>query len=253
MGLSPLELELLLDDGLKEVRNFYDANPHFLEETPAEERGNYFWQRNFLDRCKAVSGRIPKNQHLETPQIIVEPAVGGYTAEYNPKINRKILKKLAEFKRPEGEKKCPLENIFSLKFMKDRDWIIEQQKKIVSYLCDNQEEYLQTRSPLDLKSITQGDVAKYIGHSSSSVSRLVKNLSVQLPDGRIIFIDELTPGKKTSSQKGIYALKKLQEDPNFYEGGNWKISDRELIPFLNDRFGINLARRTINKYKSILN
>ena len=252
MGLSPLELELLLDQSLEGVRDFHEENPNWRAENSPESRGNYFWQGNFLNGCKSVRGKIPKERYLETPQIFVEGAEGSYSTKYNSQIDERIAEKLAQFKRTGESGTPPVDKIFSKQFAKDRKWIVEQQLAIVKYLCGAQEKYLQTRNPLDLESINQQNVAEHIGYSITSVSRLVKNLTAQLPDGRVIFADELIPGLNATILKGTYALGQLREDSTLYENGSWKVSDTKLVPILKERFGIDVARRTVSKYRGML-
>ena len=166
-------------------------------------------------------------------------------------IDRRIAEKLAQFKRT-GEEAPPPSKIFSKQFAKERAWIVEQQLAIVGYLCARQEKYLQTGSPLDLEPLTRNDIADHICYSNSSVSRLVRNLTIQLPDERVIFADELIPGLMFSNKKGVYALKQLQQDPALYDNGSWRVSDEKLVPILRDRFGLDIARRTVTKYRKEL-
>lgn len=252
VGISSLELELLLDQSLRNVKSFHEENPDWRNKNPVEERGNYFWQGSFLDGCKSVKGKIPREKHLENPEILVERFADEYSTKYNPQIAQRIAEKLAEFKRTRESERPPAESIFSKRFAIERGWIVDQQVEIVKYLCNIQDSYLQTQISLNLKPINQGDVADHIGYSITSVSRLVKNLTAQLPDGRVIFADELIPGLSTIGRKGIYALEQLRKSPELYGDGNWKVSDTILVPILKERFGINLARRTVSKYRGML-
>ena len=250
--LSALELELLMDQRLKGMKGFDVENSNQINEISPESRGNYFWQGTFLDGYTSVRGKLPKERYLETPNIFVGNVNGVYSTRYNSQIERRIAEKLAQFERT-GESGTPtIDKTFSKQFANDRNWIVEQQLTIVEYLCETQDRYLQTGNPLDLEPITQQDVAEYIGYSTASVSRLVKNLSIQLPNSRIIFADELIPGANITIQKGTSALRQLMTDPILYENGIWKVVDRELIPILRKRFGIEAARRTVSKYREML-
>ncbi len=251
LGLSPLELELLLDQSLEQVESFRVENPNWGDENPPEERENYYWNGDFRTNCKSVKGKVSRDVHLATPQVLVERGEEQYSATYNFKLNQRIAEKLARFKRT-GEEAPPPSKIFSRAFAKERAWVVEQQLAIVKYLCSTQERYLQSRNPLDLEPLNQDDVASYIGYSNTSVSRLVRNLTIQLPDERVIFAEELIPGAMTSNIKGTYALTQLQQDPALYDNGSWKVSDEKLVPILRDRFGIDLARRTVAKYRKEL-
>ncbi len=251
LGLSPLELELLLDQSFEQVEAFRVENPNWGNENPPEERENYYWGGHFRDTCAAVKGKISREAHLATPQVLVERGEEQYFARYNTEINQRIAEKLARFKRT-GEEVPPPSKIFSKAFGRERAWVVEQQLSIVKYLCSAQEKYLQSGSPLDLEPLNQDDVAFHIGYSNTSVSRLVRNLTIQLPDEKVIFADELIPGAMISNKKGIYTLTQLQQDPALYDNGSWKVSDEKLVPILRDRFGIDLARRTVAKYRKEL-
>ncbi len=211
LGLSPLELELLLDQSLAQVQDFHDKNPDWKTENPVNERENYYFSGDFRNNCKSVKDKIHRQNYLENPQVLVERGAEQYSAKYNSQIDQRIAEKLAQFKRT-GEEAPPASKIFSKQFAKERAWVVEQQLLIVPYLCRMQEKYLQSRSPLDLEPLTQDDVADYIGYSNTSVSRLVRNLTIQLPDERVIFADELIPGLMISNLKGTYALRQLQQD-----------------------------------------
>ncbi len=251
LGLSALELELLLDQSVAQVQDFHDTNPAWKNEHPVEERGNYFFNENFRTNCKAVKDKVPRHKYLETPQVFVERGEERYSASYNTEIDRRIAEKLARFKRP-GEEAPPPSKIFSKQFAKERAWIVKQQLAIVEYLCQRQEVYLQSGSPLDLEPLIQDDIAWHIGYSTTSVSRLVRNLTIQLPDEKVIFAEELIPGVMLSDKKGTYALKLLQQDSTLYDQGNWKVSDEKLVPILRDRFNLYIARRTVTKYRNEL-
>ena len=252
VGLSPLEIELLLDQSLEKVKDFHEENPSWRDENPPENRGNYYGRGDFLDSCRSVRNKIARERYLETPQIIVERGEERYSTSYNQQIEERIKEKLAQFKRTGEEGTPPADKIFSKRFAKEREWIFEQQLAIVRYLCATQDRYVKSRNPLDLEPITQEDVAENIGYSATSVCRLVKNLSVRLPDQKVIFAEELIPGVKATLLKGRYALRQLQQDSGLYENQKWKISDRELVPILKERFGIDVARRTVSKYKGKL-
>src|SRR3989344_5552531 len=87
LGLSPLELELLLDKSLEEVRIFHEDNPDWGIKTPSEKKGNYFYQKNFLDDCRSVAGKISRERQLENPQVLVERGEEReYCTAYNPQI-----------------------------------------------------------------------------------------------------------------------------------------------------------------------
>lgn len=250
LGLSPLEMELLLDNSLQSVQEFHDSNPNWRGENPPEQRGNYFLQRDFLNSCKAVRGKVPRERYLSVPQVFAELNENGYAARYNPEISGRIAKKLGQFKNPDGQR--PPSSIFSRQFAKTYNWMAETQAKIAQYLCNEQSAYIETRSPFDLKPMTQQIIGNHIGHDDSTISYLIRSLTLQLPSMEVIFASELVPGYKLLHLKGIYALRQLQLDSDLYGNGEWKASDEKLMPILKEKFGLDIARRTISKYRCML-
>src|SRR3989344_7290845 len=148
VGLSVLELELLLDQSLEQVKIFHEENPAWRTENPPEERGNYLFGRSFSQGCGSVKGKIPRQKYLETPDIFVEKRAEGYSARYNPQLEERIAQKLAQFKREEDEV-VPADKIFSKQFARDRKWVVETQLAIAQYVCEKQNKYLETKNPLD--------------------------------------------------------------------------------------------------------
>ena len=211
---------------------------------------NFFGSREFSEIIREVRKTIPKERNLETPQVLIEKSGEGYSATYNAAIQNRIKEKLDGLQRV-GENRKYIDSL-SKQVTKEREWIVKNQVVIVNYLCATQGKYLQSVNVLDLNPLSQKDVGKVINYTESTVSRLVRNLSVKLPSGRVIFAGDLIPGYSNTSNKGVYAIRQLQNDPQFYENGKWKISDFKLVPILKERFGIEVARRTVGKYKSLL-
>ena len=250
IGLSPFELEALLEQNLDSIEDFYDADPFYQYMHPADARANYYNNPEFVKRCRALKGRIPASVYLSEPQIFVREEPGNhYSAEYNSELNRRLDTLLSQYKRTGGKDRPPPGKIFTKRFRKEREWIVEQQLHIVQYLCEKQHRYLETNALIDLQYITQHDIGDNIDYSNSTVSRLMNNLTIQLPDGKIIFAEELTPDKNFLRTN---ALKYLQQDPQCYENGKWKVSDRKLRDILEQKFGFDISRRTVAYYRNMI-
>ncbi len=241
LRLSPLELELLFD-GKIELRK-QDFHSY------GESHGRpIVWNQNFFDACKTVRDKVERKTYLERPQIFVEKSEVGYSAVYNSEFDEGLRKKVSEYnKRSHEENKINLQ-----KFVKQRRWTIEQQLKIVKYLCEKQDKYLQSNNPFDMGEINQENVATYLEYSVSSISSLVRNLTMQLQGGRSLYVEDLMPSNRLTQIRGVYVLRQLQQDHNFYENGEWKFSDFRLLPVLKQRFGLEVKRRTLTKYKALL-
>lgn len=252
LGLSPLELEQLLDNGLEQVVDFYERTPLGGDRGSPEHKGNYGLTGAFRRSCDSVKDALPKERYLETPQILVKKGEQGYSSSYNTMLEDRIAEKLAQFKRYPNQERPEVGQIFSLKFKKDREWVVNQQLAIAKYICEAQDKYLNSKNPFDLSHLSQKDVAKHFGYSETTICRLIRKLTIQAPDGKTIFAEELIPGYHITTLTGTYALRQLQQDQNYYEQGRWKVPDNILKPAMLERFGIDVARRTVAKYRQML-
>jgi hypothetical protein len=250
VGLSPLELELLLDQNLEQLTAPQPENAEPDDGQPAGEKGNYFNHSTFSDSCRSLRKSLSKERYLANPPISVKRDGEAYAAEYDSTIDQRIAEKLARFKRGEGTGTPSLDKIFSKKFAKDRVWIVEQQLAIVKYICERQDAYLKTYNPFDMIEIKKAELAEHIGHSTSTVYKLLTNLTIKLPDGRAIFAEDLAPNQKYTAIKGHHALNLLKNDPQLYHDGQWITSDRILADEIMRNFGLSLDRKTVQKYKS---
>lgn len=242
LGVSALELEVLLDQSLSNVAQFYSTNPSV---NPPKGEGNYFLQKNFLDGCKDVKGKIPKEKYLENPEIIIEYINGQYLAKYNDEITQRLEEKLSKFKIENSS----LEQIFSKQVREERKWINDNKIKIGRYLCDMQDKYLKTNNPFDLRPINISyDIANYIGYSRTTTCYLTKDLTIQLPNKSVIFANDLIPASGLSKIRGKYALKELMKDPELYLNKEWKVSNKELRILLKEKFNISLSEYNVYVY-----
>jgi DNA-directed RNA polymerase specialized sigma54-like protein len=244
IGLSHLEMEVLLEQAKEKIEQFYEKNDR------KDHNGNYFRTPSFTEGCKKVKDTIPQQMYLDNPQILVSQENGSYQTAFNQDLKKRVDQRLREFKNPEGRKS--LEDMFTKSLSKEKKWMEETQQAIVKYICELQSDYLESGNPMDLKDITRIKIAKHFGYNDSTVSRLVKNLSLKLPDGRVIFADELIPAENTDRIKGVYALEQIMQNPKYFAESKWKLSDERLRPVLKEKFGLDMARRTINKYRNRL-
>lgn len=241
-GLSGLELELLLDRSLQEVEGFYGANPDH------KPQGNYFYHPGFAAACKGVRGSIRREDYLARPQVLVEEKGERFFAQYNPQLDESIQQKVARFKGQGGLQ----QGQFSHFFLRQWGWQREQQVAIGDLVCSIQAIYLGSKIPLDLQPFSLEDVGNSLGFCLSSAGRLVQSLTIQVPDGGVLFARALIPGASLSARQGVYALGELQKDAMYFSQGDWTVSAEELKDVLRARFSLDLARRTVAKYQGML-
>jgi RNA polymerase sigma-54 factor len=118
------------------------------------------------------------------------------------------------------------------------------------YILTKQNEYLNKNA--DRKPITNKEVAKVLKISESTVSRIIRNKYIQLPD-KLIPLKELLQKKVNKNAEGNDVTPK--ELRNFItiliseEHSNQPLSDEKLRSLLSTKYLIRVARRTVTKYR----
>ena len=113
-----------------------------------------------------------------------------------------------------------------------------------------QSEYLNKKT--DRKPVTNKEIARALEISESTVSRIVKNKYIQLPD-KLIPLKNLLQKKvnKNAEGKDITA-KELQKFITLLiseENSNKPLSDENIRILLSTKHKVNVARRTVTKYR----
>ncbi len=105
-----------------------------------------------------------------------------------------------------------------------------------------------------LKPMTMVQVAEVVGVHETTVSRAVSAKYMQTPQGVFEMKYFFTSGIKTSSGEGMSntSVKDMIDEMVSKESPSKPLSDEEIVKLLNEK-GIQIARRTIAKYRSELN
>lgn len=143
-------------------------------------------------------------------------------------------------------------DIFSMRFLQEFDWVNDTRSKAVSFAVDQQREFVtEPTNPLLLKDLKQQDVADNIGCHVTTVSRLIKDLSIVFPDTITRDLSILLPGAGLFGLKARYLLGNLAKDGVGFDKANrcWTLSDEALANELKKRYNIDVARRTVTKYR----
>ncbi|MFN3814459.1 MAG: RNA polymerase subunit sigma-54 [Aquificaceae bacterium] len=135
-----------------------------------------------------------------------------------------------------------------LRKAKSLKFLIEMRRKVLrsigQLLIERQEGFLLRNEPL--KSLTVKNAAERIGVSISTVSRVINSKYVKTPIGtfplRFFFVKESKGG--VSKEEVMRAIREVVE---MYDS----LSDREVSELLRSR-NINIARRTVAKYRKLL-
>ena len=118
------------------------------------------------------------------------------------------------------------------------------------YILVKQNEYLNNNA--DRRPIINRDIAKALGISESTVSRIVRNKYIQLPN-KVIPLKKLMQRKVNKNKEGSDVtpkeLKKFITILISEENSNQPLSDENLRTLLSSKYLIKVARRTITKYR----
>ena len=119
------------------------------------------------------------------------------------------------------------------------------------FIINKQNQYLNKTS--DKKPIVNKEIAKALAISESTVSRIVRNKYIQLPDRLLITLKELLQKKVNKFEEGKdvtpQELKQYISEFISKENSNKPLSDENLRSILSSKYQIKVARRTISKYR----
>ena len=163
-------------------------------------------------------------------------------------VRRRIEQVLKTLKRTERARPC---DIFSARFLKEFDWIEQHRKQAVSFALARQKDFVEEPcNPMLLNDLKQQDIADAIGLHLTTIGRLIKNITIEFTDSVVRDFAILVPGASLTFLKGCYSLGLLAKDQKFFDAkGGWKISDDDLVEVLKRDFGIEIAHRTVRKYR----
>jgi RNA polymerase sigma-54 factor len=167
----------------------------------------------------------------------------------------KVYQEIAKDRRKfDGENK----EFISTK-LNSANWMIqaiEQRRqtmlKVTNYIVDRQRDFFE-KGIQHLKPLTLREVAEHIGMHESTVSRVTNEKFVQTPRGvlplKFFFSSGLsTTGGEDVSARGIKdQIAKLVEN----EDPKNPLTDQAIVAILLDQ-GVNIARRTVAKYRDQL-
>lgn len=113
-------------------------------------------------------------------------------------------------------------------------------RRIGEYLVQNQSGFVSTGQYQFLKSLTRTQMARDLGLHESTVSRATNGKFVQISNGEVISFDVFF--------KPALRIQKMIEDILATENPGNPLSDEQIAAILK-RKGVEVARRTVNKYR----
>jgi len=216
--------------------------------------------------AKAISSLEPKpgrqfsseRPDYVLPDVNIEKVDGEYRVfinDYGPKLRiNPYYASLLRSKRFENDREYILNNIQSAK------WLIESIERrrstilrVTENIFDIQKDFLDKGSGY-LKPLTLKDIADKVGIHETTVSRVTKNRYVQTPRGVFSlksFFNSAIPTTSGGTASSA-SVKEMLKEIVAQEDHKKPLSDDEIVAKLAEK-GIEIARRTVNKYRKELN
>lgn len=211
------------------------------------------------------------DNHYIIPDFIAENRDGEINIVLNRRnspdiqVNHQYVKMLTDIRNRSKNKKTPSSDRQTIKFIKQKldtaKWFvdaIEQRKatlhSVMYAILQLQYDYFKYGDPLMIKPMILKDVSDITGLDISTVSRVVNNKYVQTEFGtkRLKFFfsesSQMLDGTEISTLEVKNSLLEFIQDEN----KKHPFSDEQLRELLVNK-GYDIARRTVSKYREVLN
>jgi RNA polymerase sigma-54 factor len=177
------------------------------------------------------------------------------------KISRDYKEMLEHYSK---DKKNVKANKDAIQFVKSKldsaKWFIDAMKQrqhtlfeTMRTIMDYQSEYFMEGDQRKLKKMVLRDIAEKIGMDISTVSRVANSKYVQTPFGTFLLKSFFSEGLQTDSGEEVSSkeVKQILSDTISGEDKRKPLTDDALTAVLNEK-GYNIARRTVAKYREML-
>jgi RNA polymerase sigma-54 factor len=276
-GVFARNLKECLIIQLKNIDSYNKTNQTIIENLELLGNGNLkglqkitgLSDENLKTEIKLIRSLNPKpgtiydegGNNIAYPDVIVTKNKDEWNVELNnstlPKVcvNDSYVKEIEKLECKDSDKKYINESLNSARWLIKA---IEQRNittlKISSEIINQQKDFFEKGKKF-LKPMILKDVAKKINMHESTVSRVTSEKLMMTPIGifemKIFFsasINSINSGESHSAESVRESLRKIISD----EPCESPLSDEMLVSRLKGE-GINLARRTVAKYRELLN
>ena len=276
-GVFARNLKECLIIQLKNIDSYNKTNQTIIENLELLGNGNLkglqkitgLTEENLRTEIKLIRSLNPKpgtiydegGHNIAHPDVIVTKNKDEWNVELNnstlPKVcvNDSYIKEIEKLECKDSDKKYINESLNSARWLIKA---IEQRNittlKISSEIINQQKDFFEKGKKF-LKPMILKDVAKKINMHESTVSRVTSEKLMMTPIGifemKIFFsasINSINSGESHSAESVRESLRKIISD----EPCESPLSDEMLVSRLKGE-GINLARRTVAKYRELLN
>lgn len=177
----------------------------------------------------------------DTGWSVLVPGLDDRALSISASYRARLREMRAMTRTPKDEQKHILEHVDrASRFISAIAARRENLQKIGHYLIEKQSGFVSTGEYRFLKPMTRVEVADAIGVHDSTVSRATQNKFVQLPTGQIIAFEIFF--------KSSLRIQKMIENILANENPESPLSDEQIARILAES-GVQVARRTVNKYR----
>ena len=193
------------------------------------------------------------------PDILLSIEAQAFNITLNPLINRHIeisMEHVELLKQSNNQQ----DKIYLRKNLNSARWwmnALAQRNltllRVANQMITQQQTYFTTHQK-SLKPLTQQTIADDLNLHVSTVSRAIKDKTIQTPDG-IIKLNSLLAGRLPANKDNYHSnqsVKLIISELIKNEPSQTPLSDSKIVKKLKKR-GIRIARRTVNKYREQLN
>ena len=230
-GLSLEETEKFKDF----INSFQLEESFFASDTPSTS-----FPRPHLCRVACIENREGKLfiLPLDNSTYLIK---GRYVIDYEHWEN------LIQDKQIPPDKVRKISNLFrKLDMINRRTTTLYQ---IICQIKEKQHQFLLSEDPRDMLPLTQREIARTLGVNPSSISRTIAGKSIITPRGKEKALKEFFPGKKAKIKTLVLEIIR-EEAEKLKEGAlTHPLSDEEIRKKLKEIFGVEIARRTVTKYR----
>jgi RNA polymerase sigma-54 factor len=199
------------------------------------------------------------NNRVVVPDVTVEDDRGEWkiilNSDYIPRlrISNTYKEMIAKGSLSKDERDYVRERMRSGKFLINS---IEQRQQTIERITREiikvQEEFFR-EGVAKLKPLTMTQIADAVGVHETTVSRAIANKFIKTPHGVFEFKFFFTPGYQADSGESVSntSVKEMIDELVSLEDKSHPLSDQEIVAKLQEK-GINIARRTVAKYREEL-
>jgi RNA polymerase sigma-54 factor len=248
------------------VRDFMDALGK--RRIPEIARGTGFTVEEVQDalgrigRLEPRPGRafLPDTDQYVLPEVFVQKVNSDLLVTTNDEhIPHLRISNIYKDLMSQGENSAEVKNYIREKIRAGKFLIksLHQRQQtilnIAKEIVKRQREFMD-KGVAHLRPMTMAQVAEVVGVHETTVSRAVSAKYMQTPQGVFEMKFFFTAGLQTASGDGVSntSVKDMIADIFKSEEPTKPLSDQEVVKMLEDK-GINIARRTVAKYRSELN